>query len=148
MRPSGAPRVAARLEAPQGKAGHLVFDPPWSLAWVSVRPAQAISGSVKTTAGMASGIEGRFLPGNRLCGHAPLVGSLVGQHGLAGHIPDGKDVRKMGAALGVHANEPLLVRGDPDLFKPQTVAPGAAAHGHQDLVEQAVLRLSIFMFDA
>ena len=59
--PSVRSSVSERPDAAQGNRADLNAIFP-ACAWVSVRPHQAISGSVKTTAGMARGSKTVFLP--------------------------------------------------------------------------------------
>ena len=96
--PSVRPMAWARPLAIQGNWATSTVR-PWRLASVSVSPAQAISGSVKTTAGIAFGSNATCLPSDHLDGRLAFVGRLVGQHRLAGHVADGQNVRIGRAAL-------------------------------------------------
>ena len=106
VRPSVRPMACARPLAAQGNWATSTAIPR-DLASVSVSPAQAISGSVKTTAGMACGSNADGFAREPLdCGLA-LVAGLVRQHRLAGHVADGQDVRVGGAPLEIDGEEAL-----------------------------------------
>ena len=81
-----------------------------SRASVSVRPHQASSGSVKTTAGIASGSNAAFSPGNRFDGDASFVRRLVREHRLADDVADGVDARIRRPPRRVHLDEAALCR--------------------------------------
>ena len=90
--PSVRSSVIARPDAPHGNLATATFRPCFS-ACVSVRPHHAISGSVKTTAGIARGSNATFVAGNHLDGDAPFVRRLVRQHRLADDVADREDRR-------------------------------------------------------
>ena len=133
VRPSVRPTACARPLAAQGN---------WATetarfcrsASVCVNPAQAISGSVKTTAGMA-GREGDGMAGKRLDGRLSLVRRLVRQHRLARGVADGEDVRVTGAALAVDDEEALRIDGDVGVLQAEAVAVRPPAHGEKDAAE-------------
>ena len=93
-------------------------------ASVSVRPHQAISGSVKTTAGIAAGPRGGRFARDHLDGELAFMGRLVGQHRLAGHVADGEEVRHVRAPLCVDLDEALLVQLDAGLVQAEFAVLG------------------------
>ena len=95
---------------------------PSRLASFSVRPAQAISGSVKTTAGNRLRLERGRLAGEDLDGHLAFVGRLVGEHRFAGHVADGQDVRIGRPLLLVDDDEALVVDLDLRVFQADAAA--------------------------
>ncbi len=135
--PSVRPTAWARPLAPQGTRPRPRA--PCRLASVSLRPAQAISGSVNTTAGIAR-VEGRRRAREELHGHFALVGRLVRQHRLAGHVADGQDVRVGRPFLLVGDNEALLVELHLGVFQAQPGAVGPPAHRHQHAAIALALR--------
>ena len=106
--PSVRPTDWARPLAAHGNWATLTSR-PCCLASVSVRPAQAISGSVKTTAGDRAGLEHGGLAVKRFDGHLSLVGCLMGEHGLAGHVADRQNVRVGGPTAVVDRDKPLSI---------------------------------------
>src|ERR1700679_65209 len=111
VRPSGRSMVTGRPDAAQGNLA-TVISRPCSLACVSVRPAQAISGSVKTTAGIAFRSEGDFGAGDGFYGGAAFMHSFVGKHRFSGNVADGVDCGIGGLALAVDFDESLLIDFD------------------------------------
>ena len=140
--PSLRSTVVARPEAPQGNFATSIAMPR-SCASASVRPHQAISGSVKTTAGIAAGSNATLCPA--MCSTAILrfVGRLVREHRLAGDVADGVDVRHGRAALRVDGDEAARRHLDAGGLDARDVAVGLAADRHEHLVEHLRLRLDV-----
>lgn len=75
------------------------------------------------------------LPGQHLGkGHAFLLG-LVGQHGAADHVADGKDVLEVGAVVLVDLHEAAFIQCEAHRVGPEALRVRDAADGHDQLVE-------------
>ena len=135
VRPSVRPTACAAAAGGPGELGHGDACGSDARLRSSVNPAQAISGSVKTTAGMARGSKAAVRAGKGLDGRLALVARLVGQHRLAGHVADGQDVRVGRAALAVDDEEALRIDLDFGVLQAQAVAVGPAAHREQHAAE-------------
>ena len=96
-------------------------------------PADAISGSLKMTAGMQRDVDLGLVAGDDLGDHLGLVRGLVRQHRLAGDVADGVDAGHVGAQALVDGDEAALDL-DADLVEAEALGVGAAADGDQDLV--------------
>jgi hypothetical protein len=100
--PSVRSSVSARPEAAQGKRATLILR-PCSFASVSVSPAQAISGSVKTTAGMAAGSKATLWPAMASAATRPSCEALCASIGSPVMSPmakiDGSAVRRCASTL-------------------------------------------------
>jgi hypothetical protein len=81
---------------------------PPSAACASVRLHHAISGSVKTTAGIARGANATFAR-HHLDRDPPFVRRLVREHRFAYDVPDREDRRLVRAALLVDHDEAALI---------------------------------------
>ena len=125
----------ARPEAPHGNRTTVTLRPSFC-ACVSVSPAQASSGSVKTTAGIAFGWNADVLAGNHFDGDPALVRRLVSQHRLADDVADGEDRRLGGPQLLVDDDEAALVDTDASLVEARHAGVGPAADRHEHAVEQ------------
>jgi hypothetical protein len=100
---------------------------PCFSASVSVNPAHAISGSVKTTGGDRLGRElDVAIAGDRIHRDASFVGRLVREHRLAGNVADRIDVRLAGAAALVGDDEAARIDFDADLVEPRDLRSSAA----------------------
>jgi hypothetical protein len=86
------------------------------------------------------GVEVAWLTGGYLGGDPALVGRLVGQHRLAGDVPDRQDVRHVGALLLVDRDVAALVDQDAGVLRADRPAVGGAADGHQDTIEDVAVR--------
>ena len=137
VRPSVRPMAIARPLACHGYCA-TATSRPVRLASSAVRPAQAISGSVNTTAGIAAVLErGRFA-GEHFGGHLAFVRRLVGEHRLARHVADRQDVRVGRLLLVVDDDEALFVDFDLGVFEADAAGDGPAADRDQHAVERTV----------
>ncbi len=130
----GAVESQARPEAAQGNLATLISRFSFC-AWVSVRPAQAISGSVKTTAGMALGSKCDFVSGDGFDGGAAFMRGFVRQHGFADHIADGVDGGVVGLQLLVDLDESARADFDLSFVEAGDFGIGFASDGDQNFVE-------------
>ena len=80
-------------------------------------------------------VEGRRAPRNTLGGHLALAHGAVGEHGLAGQVPHGIDMRIARAAALVHQHESPIAQLDLRGLESQRIADRATAHRHQDAIE-------------
>ena len=94
-------------------------------ACFSVRPHQAISGSVKTTAGIAAGSKTTSLAVNGFDRDAALMRRLVREHRLARDVADREDRRFGGLQPRVDLDEAARVRPSTFVFS----SPGIAEFG-------------------
>ena len=78
-----------------------------------------------------AGVEDALLSARDLGGDMAFMHSLVGQHGLADDVANGKDVRHVGAHLLVDFDEAALGDGDAGLFRVDEPAVGRAADGDE-----------------
>ena len=104
----GAAEGNARPDAPHGNFATATLRPCFS-ASVAVRPAHAISGSVKTTAGIAAGFRRRLRsPAIASTAARPSCDALC-EHRLAGNVAYGIDALLRRLAAGVDLDEAALV---------------------------------------
>ena len=140
--PSVRSRVMARPDAAQGNLATLISRLSFC-AWVSVRPHQAISGSVKTTAGIAAGSNATLCPAMASTAVRAFVRGLVGQHGFADHVADGVDRRIVGLQLLVHLNESACAHFNCVLSRPGNFRIRFAPHRYQNFVENLLAFLDL-----
>src|SRR5215472_8450301 len=128
--PSLRPMVAARPEAAHENFATLTSRP----AGASITPHQATSGSVKTTAGTAT--LSKAGPARDALGrHFALAHGPVGEHGLAGDVADGVEMRVARPAALVDGHEAPLGERGPGRLETQRFRDGAPADRHQHAVE-------------
>jgi hypothetical protein len=94
------------------------------LASISVIPTHATSGSVQATDGISLASKTLFSHFGRDLG---LVDRLAGEHGLADHVADRKDMRDVGAHLLVDLYETPLVNRDARGVRANHLAVGPTA---------------------
>ena len=99
-------------------------------------PHQAISGSVKTTAGMALGSKATLCPAMASTAVRPSCDGFVGQHGLADHVADGVNRGVVGLQLLVYLNESALADFDLSFLQAGNFGIRLASDRNQNLVEE------------
>ena len=91
-------------------------------------------------------VENAVLAGRHFGCDLRLMHRLMGEHRLADHVSDGKDMRNIGAHLLVDRDEAALVDSDARGLRADHLAAGTAADGDQQTIEQ-IVRRSIRTFE-
>ena len=138
--------VTARPEAAQGNFATLTSRFSFC-ACVSVRPHQATSGSVKTTAGMALGSKATLCPAMASTAVRPSCDGLVREHGLADYIADRVDGGIVGLQLLVHLNETARADLHPRFVEAGDLGVRLASDGNQHTIENFLLRVAVLRFE-
>ena len=112
---------------------------PLALASASVRPHQASSGSVKTTAGMMTPAEVLDSPTMVSTAMRPSLVALWASKTPPGDVADGEDGGVGGFLAVVDFDEAAVVLLDFGVFQTEVAAARHAANGNQDAVEKFFL---------
>ena len=116
---------------------------PLAFASASVKPHQATSGSVKTTAGMVTSTNALSSPAMTSTAIRAFLGGLVREQDAAGNVANRVNRRVGRLLLLVDVDEALVIEGNLGVFQAEVLGIGRAADGDQHAVVKLLLLLAV-----